>query len=123
MGGGIIQNYNTSQTIQGLHLKTQSSFNGPQNHFTVGSHQKGGGNTDPHATLYALADIKPSQHLLKQRPSSAQPIRAAHKDNEPDVDFKILIKYLNLWKKFIKIRKKEKLQKARDIENMMKAIH
>ena len=38
-------------------------------------------------------------------------------------DFRLLIKYMKLWKKYIKIRKVEKIQKKKDLAKMMKAIH
>lgn len=40
-----------------------------------------------------------------------------------DLDFKMLIKYLNQWKKYVKLKRLIKKQKAKDMANMMKAIH
>ena len=41
---------------------------------------------------------------------------AAHKDNEPDLDFKLLIKYLNKLKKYVKMKKAYKKMKQREIQ-------
>ena len=45
------------------------------------------------------------------------------KENSIEEDFRLLILYMKEWKKYIKIRKIEKMQKKKDVAKMMKAIH